>query len=447
LQKYLTVSAVTNYIKRKFDSDKHLKGILIQGEISNFNHHSRGHMYFTLKDENAKISAVMFKSQNRQLSFKPNNGMKVLVKGDISIYGPQGQYQIYIQEMQPDGIGALYLAYEQLKEKLEKEGLFDASRKKAIPKIPKHIAIITSPTGAAVRDIITTLHRRFPSVKRTILPVSVQGDYAAESIAKAIYQANKLNQFDTIIVGRGGGSIEELWAFNEEIVARAIYHSSIPIISAVGHETDYTISDFVADLRAPTPTAAAELSVPSLTELNEQVNSQFHRLGRGMKHYITNYKSKLELLKNAYAFKYPIHLTRQKEQQLDQYLIELNKRIIRFIDEKKMKQNYLKEKLIQTKPTRLIDHNKEELMLKQQRLKRRVEQILVDTSNQYEHKLEKLSLLNPLETMKRGYSITYNNENKIIKSTKEVAPGDTVTVRLNDGSLDCQVWGIEKKED
>lgn len=447
MQKYLTVSAVTNYIKRKFDTDRHLKGILIQGEISNFNHHSRGHMYFTLKDEQAKISAVMFQSQNRRLTFKPNSGMKVLVKGDISVYGPQGQYQIYIQEMQPDGIGALYLAYEQLKEKLEKEGLFDEARKKTIPKIPKHIAIITSPTGAAVRDIITTLHRRFPSVKRTVIPVSVQGEYAAESIAKAIEKANELKHFDTIIVGRGGGSIEELWAFNEEVVARAIFHSTIPVISAVGHETDYTISDFVSDLRAPTPTAAAELSVPSLMDLSQQMTNYQHRLEQGMKHYINNYKSKLDAMKNAYAFKYPIHLTRQKEQQLDQYLIELNKRIVRFIDEKKLNHNYLKEKLIQTKPTQLINHKKEELLLKHQTLKRMIEQKINDTTNHFERQLDKLSLLNPFETMKRGYSITYNAENKIIKSTKLVSPGDSVTVQLSDGSLDCQVWGIEEKED
>lgn len=259
IDKYLTVTAVTKYIKRKMDTDPHLKQILIKGEISNFKQHSRGHMYMTIKDSQTKIQAVMFAGNNRFLKFKPENGMNVLIKGEISVYEAYGQYQLYINQMEPDGIGSLYLAFEQLKEKLQKKGYFDPSIKKNIPLYPEHIGVITSPTGAAIRDIITTLRRRYPIVKITVIPVLVQGPNSPYSIKLAIEKANEIGGFDTLIVGRGGGSIEELWSFNEEIVAEAIYRSKIPIISAVGHETDVTISDFVADLRAPTPLVLQKL--------------------------------------------------------------------------------------------------------------------------------------------------------------------------------------------
>ncbi|MGM8214075.1 exodeoxyribonuclease VII large subunit [Bacillaceae bacterium W0354] len=445
LQKYLTVSAVTKYIKRKFDTDQHLKGIYMQGEISNFNHHSRGHMYFTLKDEYATMSAVMFATNNFRLKFKPKSGMKVLIKGDISVYAPQGQYQIYVQDMQPDGIGALYLAYEELKVKLEKEGLFNKERKKPIPTMPRHIAIITSPTGAAVRDIITTIERRFPAVKRTIFPVSVQGDYAAPSIVQAIEKANELNVFDTIIVGRGGGSIEELWAFNNESVARAIACSRIPIISAVGHETDYTISDFVADLRAPTPTAAAELSVPSMKDLHKHFKGQYERLQQQMTIYMNKLSNRLNDLNNAYAFKYPVQLTRQKEQDLDRLLNELSKNLKRLLDKKHLVKEHLYEKLIRNQPTNILSIKKQELAFKNVELERATKAIINQSTQKFEQQINKLTILNPLQTMKRGYSITYQEDGRIIKSTKEVSPGDAIKVHLSDGRLDCQVWGIEEE--
>lgn len=312
-KRYLTVTALTKYLRRKIETDKHLRNVWLQAEISNFSHHSRGHMYFTLKDENARLSAVMFSFQNKFLKFKPENGMKVLVKGEINVYEPQGQYQIYVQSMEPDGIGSLYLAYEELKKKLAKEGLFDEQRKKPIPSFPSHIGIITSPTGAAIRDILTTIERRFPFVKRTLLPVNVQGRQAAPSIVKAIERANA-SDFDVLIVGRGGGSIEELWAFNEEQVARSMSASNIPIISAVGHETDFTISDFVADLRAPTPTAAAELAVPSMIELHKHLTQLTSRLNYHLTQDVKRKKEQLAALENTYAFKYPIQLNKQKEQ-------------------------------------------------------------------------------------------------------------------------------------
>ncbi|TXK90204.1 exodeoxyribonuclease VII large subunit, partial [Parageobacillus sp. SY1] len=256
--KYVTVGALTKYIKRKFEVDPHLRDLWIKGEISNFKYHSRGHMYFTLKDEQARIQAVMFAGYNQYLSFRPEDGMKVLVRGEISVYEPSGNYQIYVKEMQPEGIGNLYLAYEQLKKRLEAEGLFSPEHKKPIPAFPRYIGVVTSPTGAAIRDIMTTIRRRYPIATVILFPTLVQGEQAAESIVRSIEKANELGYIDVLIVGRGGGSIEELWAFNEEIVARAIFASEVPIISAVGHETDFTIADFVADLRAPTPTGAAE---------------------------------------------------------------------------------------------------------------------------------------------------------------------------------------------
>ena len=261
-KQYLSVTALTKYIKYKLEGDTHLKQIYLKGEISNLTKHSRGHYYFSLKDENAQIKAIMFSSATKSLAFDPKDGDKVLAYGAISVYEPSGSYSIQIYQMEPDGIGALYLAYEKLKEELEEKGYFSQTRKKPIPKYPSAIGVITSPTGAAIRDIIHTIERRYPLTKLILYPALVQGDTAKESIRDQINKANQDSLVDVLIVGRGGGSIEDLWAFNERVVAEAIYASKIPIISAVGHETDFTISDFVSDLRAPTPTAAAELATP-----------------------------------------------------------------------------------------------------------------------------------------------------------------------------------------
>ncbi|RPF55668.1 exodeoxyribonuclease VII large subunit [Aquisalibacillus elongatus] len=445
-KQYLTVTALTKYIRRKFESDQHLKDVWLQAEISNFKHHSRGHMYFTLKDEKARISAVMFASSNRHLKFRPEDGMKVLVLGDISVYEPQGQYQIYVQNMQPDGIGSLYLAYEELKKKLDQQGLFHPERKRPIPQFPKRIAIITSPTGAAVRDIITTLKRRYPMARRTIIPVSVQGEHAAPSIVKGIEYANQLNDFDTIIVGRGGGSIEELWAFNEEEVARAITQSKTPVISAVGHETDFTISDFVADLRAPTPTAAAELAVPSLIDLTQQVQNLNQRLNQSMKYKIEHIREKIKSIDQSYAFKYPIQMTRQKEQDLDRVVNQLNKSAKRFVQDQKTRYSRLGEQIKTYQPRQVILEQTKELEYKMSRLNQQMTNIKEQKGHNFQNQLNKLTILNPLETMRRGYSIPYKDK-RIVKSVKHVEPGDAIHLSLSDGQLDCQVWGIEEKEE
>ncbi|WP_269412237.1 exodeoxyribonuclease VII large subunit [Lentibacillus daqui] len=437
--KYLTVTALTKYIKRKFDTDPHLQIIWLRGEISNFKHHSRGHMYLTIKDEYSQVRAVMFAGNNRYLKFVPENGMRVLIKGKIGVYEPQGQYQLYIQQMQPDGIGALYLAFEQLKEKLHKLGYFEESIKKQLPKYPKHIGVITSPTGAAVRDIITTIKRRYPIVETTVIPVLVQGQAAADSIKRAIEYANKLAAFDVLIVGRGGGSIEELWSFNEEIVAQAIFHSEIPIISAVGHETDVTISDYIADLRAPTPTGAAELAVPSQVELMDKIQGFKRSLTKIMTQNITQAETHLNRMKRAYAFRYPEQLVVQKEQELDKLVERVEKGFNQVTADKQRSLQVIEQRLLNQHPRELLEQMKKELkqITKQQR--NAMKQIVKRKSVTFANMIDKLSLLNPLETMKRGYAIPYAANGQIIRSIAAVDSNEDISVQLADGLLDCRI--------
>lgn len=444
--RYLTVTALTKYIKRKLEMDSHLKQVWIKGEISNFKQHSRGHMYFTLKDDHSRIQAVMFAGYNRQITFTPEDGMNVLVRGEVGVYEPHGQYQLYVHEMQPDGVGALYLAYEELKEKLKKEGLFAAERKKPIPGFPEHIGIITSPTGAAIRDIWTTINRRYPIVKKTLIPVLVQGEHAARSIVRAIEQANELGIFDLLIVGRGGGSIEELWSFNEEIVARAISKSTIPVISAVGHETDYTISDFVADLRAPTPTGAAELAVPDWQEVLHRVQYLKSRLQRALHVSVQTKKEQLSRLKQSYAFRYPEVLMRQKEQELDRLYEKLTKEWNQYYSRKKEKKDLLWKRLKTQHPQWKVNETQKTIQWLINRYNRAMKNELSHKQKSFQNQIDKLSLLNPLDIMKRGYAIPFDQEGQIVRTVKQVQPGDKIDVKVSDGILDCQVWGLEEED-
>ena len=442
--KYLTVTALTRYIKRKIDLDSHLQNIWLKGEISNFKHHSRGHMYLTIKDEQSRIQAVMFAGNNRHLKFIPENGMKVFIRGNISVYEANGQYQLYINEMEPDGLGALYLAYEQLKEKLLKNGYFDKAHKKQIPLFPQRIGVVTSPTGAAVRDIITTIKRRYPIVEVVVIPVLVQGPNAAVSIANGIEHANTVGGFDTLIVGRGGGSIEELWSFNEEIVAAAIYRSEIPIISAVGHETDTTISDFTADLRAATPTGAAELAVPSQVELKNHISQLNQRLNREMNRQLDFHMRQLESLKSSYAFRYPKELIKQKEQELDNQLENLERNIQLQLKEKKSSFQIAYNRLQLQHPKQQMEQaakalkdvtGKHQLIMSQ----------IVDTHQlSLVNLLDKLSLVNPLEILKRGFGLTYSDDGELIKTVQNVNEKDRITIKLNDGDLNCKVLTIKE---
>jgi len=443
--KYVTVTALTKYIKRKFEVDPHLQDLWIKGEISNFTFHSRGHMYFTLKDENARIQAVMFAGYNRYLAFKPENGMKVLVRGEISVYEPSGNYQVYVKEMQPEGIGNLYLAYEQLKKRLEEEGLFAHDHKKPIPKFPRYVGVITSPTGAAIRDIITTIRRRYPIVKLILFPTLVQGEHAAPSIVRSIEKANELGCLDVLIVGRGGGSIEELWAFNEESVARAIFSSRVPIISAVGHETDFTIADFVADLRAPTPTGAAELAVPHLTEVLERIGQRRVRLIRAMKEKMAYESERLKRVQKSYVFRNPGKQYEQKEQQLDILMERLQRQATRLIEQKHERWMQAYVLLQKHQPSEKVAKAREKQQMLAKLLEREIRSILKQKQMAFTSLLSKLHALSPLKIMERGYSLIYK-EKQLVKSIHQLQPGDSIKIRLQDGNLDCQVWGIEEEQ-
>ncbi|KGX90478.1 exodeoxyribonuclease VII large subunit [Pontibacillus marinus] len=444
--RYLTVSALTKYIKRKFESDPHLKEVFLRGEISNFKHHSRGHMYLTIKDDKSRVNAVMFAGYNRYMKFTPENGMNVLIRGEIGVYEPHGQYQLYIHQMEPDGLGALYLAYEELKKKLTTEGLFDDSLKKPLPSYPRSIAVLTSPTGAAVRDILTTIDRRYPNVRVTVFPVLVQGQNAKTSIVQAIEKVNELNDYDVMIVGRGGGSIEELWAFNEEIVARAIAASDIPIISAVGHETDFTISDFVADYRAPTPTGAAEVAVPSQSEVAERIQNLRRRVQNAMDVQMNHAKEKLAQKQKSYAFRYPEQLMRQKEQELDRMYDQLQKASVQFMNQNQNDLMNIQKRLQQQHPEKSLRLAKQELVQTTKRMNRAMQQETKSKMQTYHELISKLTLLNPLETIKRGYAIPYSEQGTVVKSIRDVQPGDPMQVKVQDGVLDCQVWGMEEED-
>ncbi len=414
--KYITVTQLTRYIKYKIDQDENLNQIFLKGEISNFKAHSRGHYYFTLKDENARINAVMFQGNASKLKFLPQEGMKVLVTGKVSVYEANGGYQIYVNDMIEDGIGNLYVAFEQLKAKLEKEGLFASDHKKKIPRIPKTIGIVTAPTGAAIRDILSTIKRRWPIAHTILFPSLVQGSEAATSIVTQIKKAEQY-PLDVLIVGRGGGSIEDLWSFNEEIVARAIFDCPIPIISAVGHEVDFTIADFVADLRAPTPTGAAEMAVPNQQDVINYLKQLQIRLHQIISKKLTIDRQKLDQLLKSYILTNPMSMYQVKEQKFDHLLDLLQHHIML-----------------------LIDHSKTKLlMIKNQPLFQQPNQFLLEQKkNQYLQSIGKLEALNPLLTLKRGYTITKKGE-KIVTSVKKLKSKDKIEITLQDGNIQAEI--------
>lgn len=419
---YLTVTALTKYIKFKFDNDAHLKNVLLKGEISNFKRHSRGHFYFTLKDESAQISGIMFKTNADKVIFTPSDGMKVLVEGYISVFESSGNYQIYVKKMTEDGKGNLYLAYEQLKKKLSEAGLFAESHKKPIPKFPSTIGVITSPTGAAVRDIINVINRRYPLAKIIVYPALVQGEFAKDSIIKQLRLANTSKEVDVIILGRGGGSIEDLWPFNEEEVANAIYQSVIPIISSVGHEVDFTISDFVADLRAPTPSVGAEIAVPDQLELFNYLERLNNQNQSSLKQILRNKIDSLSRLRNSIVFRDPIRFTENKSRKLD----------------------HLNEKLELLNPINRLIQSKYKLIKSTKSLNDYYERYLSKKQNNYLITINKLELLNPLSIMKKGYSVVKKN-NKVVKSINDVNIKDEIDILLNDGILNANV--IDKRKD
>lgn len=389
----ISVSQLNNYIKDKIANDEYLNSVLVKGEISNFKKHYTGHMYFTLKDENSLIKCIMFKNYAQRLDFMPKDGMKVFLVGGVSVFERDGVYQIYVQAMQEDGVGILYKKYEELKQKLEKEGYFDDKHKQKIPLMPKIIGVLTSQTGSVIRDIINVSTRRNPNVYIRLFPVPVQGDGAAEKIAAGIRFMNENKLADVLILARGGGSLEDLWPFNEEIVAHAIYNSEIPIISAVGHETDFSISDFVADLRAPTPSAAAELAVPDIYEIKQKINICQNRLRSSLIKKVEIMKLRYEKCMTSRVFKDPLRNINDNYQKIDGYVKQL-------INSVNIKQNKEKTKYVEL--------------------------------------ISKLDTLSPLKTLTRGYSII-EQENKIVKSVKDLKTGDKINLKLVDGKKEAQV--------
>lgn len=438
--KYFSITALNRAIKNMFDNKPELNKVYIKGEISNFKHHTRGHMYFTLKDENSRIAAVMFSSNASKMNFEPEDGMKVLVSGRVTVYEANGGYQIYVEDMQLDGIGNLYLEYEKLKKMLEQQGLFDLSHKRAIPRFPKKIGIITAPTGAAIRDILSTIKRRYPICETILFPALVQGVGAKESIVQQLTRAQDYD-LDVIICGRGGGSIEDLWAFNEECVARAIYASKIPVISAVGHEVDFTIADFVADLRAPTPTGAAEMAVPNIMDLRTLINQYTIRLNENMKGIINSNTNRLDNIKNAYVLKNPLALYEVKEQKLDSYIDRLNNNVNLLLNDYKVRLDNIKTSYVLKNPLSSYEPKKEKLKSLNELLNKEMKNIISNNGHKYEIIINKLELLNPLNILDKGYSLVTKDE-QIVKDSSNLKENDTINIRMHKGNISAVVKEI-----
>ncbi|WP_341960941.1 exodeoxyribonuclease VII large subunit [Planococcus maritimus] len=441
---YLSVAALTKYIKKKFDADPHLRDVYVKGELSNVKIHTSGHIYFTLKDQKARMPAVMFSARAKSMKFRPESGMTVLIRGDISVYEASGQYQLYAQSMQPDGIGDYYLAFEQLKEKLNKEGIFNADHKQALPRFPEKVAVITAQTGAAVRDIITTLKRRYPLAQIVLFPTLVQGQGAVQSIVQSIQQANRTDS-DVLIVGRGGGSIEDLWAFNEEAVARAIHDSKIPVISAVGHETDTTIADFVADLRAATPTAAAELAVPSRIELLERVMGQRQIMFRHMTNDLEQRRIRLTQLQNSYPMAYPDRLYRPFIERIERAADALQRETVLTVRRSGDRLTMLSRQLDNRNPSDRIRQAERDLAILGDRLDQRIANVFNQREQQLKSAIRTLDALSPLKIMDRGYAIPFKH-GEVVKSVDQLELGDQLSLSLKDGEIKTVIEAIDAKE-
>ena len=416
--KYLTVTAVTRYLKHKIESDTNLRKIYLRGEISNFKAHSSGHFYFSIKDENSVIKAIMFNTNARKLGFIPTEGMKILVTGSISVYEATGNYQIYVEDLIEDGVGNLYIAFEKLKEKLSKEGLFDNKYKKQIPLYPKKIGIITASTGAAIKDILSTIKRRYPISENYLFPCLVQGENASIDIINKIKQADNYG-LDVLIVGRGGGSFEDMNCFNDENLARTVFAAKTPIISAVGHEVDFTIIDFVSDLRAPTPTGAAEMAVPNITDVIHKLKQYNIRLNEVVLKNINYKKLQMDTFKNSFVIKNPMLMYNNKKQDIDVKREKINNLLKQLITKRKEQMNLIKSSIIIKNPKLLYK----------------------DKIIYLNNLIEKLEILNPMSLLKKGYALTYK-EDKIIKGIKNLKVNDKITIKYADGEMDAKIERI-----
>ena len=439
-EEYVTVSALTKYIKYKFDKDPHLGRVYLTGEISNFRLRPT-HQYFSLKDEQAIISATMFQSAFKKIQFRPEEGMKVLVIGKVSVFEKSGQYQINIEHMEPDGVGALYLAYEQLKKKLEAEGLFSLP-KKPIPQFPKKIAILTSESGAVIQDIQTTVARRFPIVQLVLYPTVVQGVHAVNSILKNLDLVEQ-EDYDVVIIGRGGGSIEDLWAFNEEPVVRRVAELSIPVISSVGHETDTTLIDFVSDMRAATPTAAAEIATPVLMEIHQQLRNLQTRLEQALARQLQIKRERMQALANASIFQNPERIYQVYQQRVDQLEMRLQQIMQQSVQQKRQQLLKHQHRLELGSPSRRVQTEKQALQYLAKRLEQAQIQLMKDKKQQFQRVIQQLDLLSPLKIMNRGYGILQQEET-IIKSVDQLEVEQELTIQLVDGTVRSKVTSVEK---
>ena len=437
MTEYLSVSALTKYIKYKFDQDPHLQSVLIKGELSNFKKHSSGHLYFNVKDKESVISAMMFKGNASKLGFEPKEGDEVLIEARVSVYERRGNYQIYVNKMQLDGIGNLYQKLELLKKKLKKEGYFDQSNKKLIPKYPKKIAVLTASTGAAIRDIHSTINNRYPLVEQIQISTLVQGTQARQDIIEKIQYADSLD-VDTIIVGRGGGSIEDLWNFNEEDVVKTIFNCQTPIISAVGHETDFTLSDFVADVRAATPTQAAVIATPDQYELLQQIKQYEYTLSRYIKQYIEHQKKQLNQISSYYKFKQPSLLYDQQIQKRDELERQLNHLLNTKVEKSKHHLKLLQQSFNFKNLNQQITQEKQSIYQLHSRLSKIMSNNITNLKTVLKNKLENLNNLSPTNTMLRGYAIV-NKDNEVVTSTHKLNENDQISLTMKDGSVDATV--------
>ena len=418
--KYLTITAITRYLKYKFEQDTNLMQVYIKGEISNFKAHTTGHYYFSLKDDTSKINAIMFKTNASKLNFIPKEGMKVLVTGSIRIYEATGNYQIYVTDMIEDGIGNLYIAFEKLKKKLQTEGLFDTKYKKTLPKIPSKIGIVTASTGAAIKDILSTIKRRFPLCETYLFPCLVQGENAPKDIVGKLIQADNYN-CDVLIVGRGGGSFEDLNCFNDEEVARTIFNCKTPVISAVGHEIDFTIADYVSDMRAPTPTGAAEMAVPNMVDIKHSIKQYNIRLNEAVLKKVNYLKLYMDSIKNSFVIKNPNIMFENRKQTIDLLNEKLNRLITTKIEDNKIKLFQFKNNYILNNPENLYKDKKVQLT----------------------NIIEKLKLVNPLNILDRGYTLTYIDD-KVITSSKNIKKDTIIKTKFSDGYVLSKVEEVNK---
>ncbi|MBS4455259.1 exodeoxyribonuclease VII large subunit [Tuanshanicoccus lijuaniae] len=444
-EKYLSVKALTQYLKRKFDADPHLQRVFVVGEVSNFRLRPNAHQYFNLKDEQARISAVMYKGAFNKLNFRLEEGMKVLAVGRVTLFEPSGQYQLVIESIQPDGVGALYQALEQLKQKFQAAGLFQQNQR-PIVRFPKKIAVITSPTGAVIRDILTTIKRRYPIVQVTVFPTRVQGKESVAEIVKAFEQVKqRATEFDTVILARGGGSIEDLWFFNEEVVAQAILSCPIPVISSIGHETDITIADLVADLRAPTPTAAAELSTPVMVELLQGIAAHQERLIHAMNKLMREKQKRLTTVQQSYVLMQPERLYQAYSQQLDALTQLLNEYQQRYFSQKNHEVQLLTQRLLLSTPQQKVKQHEQQVNFLTERLSRSMQHYLQEKQQVFQKQIIQLDAYSPLNILARGYSVV-TAKNEVVKSIEQVDTNQMLSIRVSDGLIQATVEATQPEQ-